>query len=245
MQLMDTCNAASRDWVPPVLEVHLWDYSYCPNKGLEWPAHWPTLGSTDKPYVMMERKSSVAGRAFSAFLPSSERAEVDKMMAHIRSSSRACVLFEGIKYSAIMRVPLPGERHWLGNKCGSAALPETVLPQSPPVLVVHMSNPWAMVLGAEAPPLVVYEDGLCVMAGACKCTQIKFDLKEWVSLLDVLGSLSEAEYSASDCTDQPHYSWTYWSEPGNVSTRKTISVYGDLHRFVQQAGPIPESFLTE
>jgi hypothetical protein len=35
----------SREWVPKYVEVMLWDYSYAPDRSIQWPSQWPSLDS--------------------------------------------------------------------------------------------------------------------------------------------------------------------------------------------------------
>lgn len=246
-----------------MVELHLWDYNYCPNAGIAWPSHWPVAeegeeeapgvprapGGTrvyrqaDKPLMCVEVKSSVTGRAFSVFLPEKEREEATRIITRVLREDRMCVVFGGIKYSAIMRVPLPGEEWWLRKGCASSHLPPELLPRTPPVLVLQMPDPWATAMGSEAPALVVYSDGLAVFGGT-KCMRFNTGtFAPWDALLALLKEMPASHASLSNWTDQPETIWSFWGVPGDDSTKKRISVYGDMQGHVNEYGPIPDNIL--
>lgn len=241
-------------WTHSIVEMYLWDYSYCPNAGIEWPATWPDASGSPvvvgqnkifrqegRPYMCVERKSSVQGRAFSVMLPATELVEAQKIAKRLREEDRMCVVFHGIKYSAMMRFPMPGEKYWKGQECPSAMLPASVFDQPTPILVLEMPNPWAMVMGAEAPLLIVYSNGAAILAGS-KTLSLDEGIAPWKKLLGLLRNAAESSSSISYCTDQTCFRWIFWERPGDDSSKKTISVYGDLREYVE-AHPIPKEIL--
>jgi hypothetical protein len=110
------------------------------------------------------------------------------------------------------------------------------------VHVLQMPDPWAQVMGSEAPAVVLYEGGLCLLAGT-KSVMVDLHSGPCATVLQQLATMTAGRYSATYCTDQPSYSWIYWAVPGDASTKKVVSVYGDMTGFVAEAGPIPDDYL--
>lgn len=264
-KLLLAVREGSREWSCPVVELHLWDYSYCPNAGIEWPEHWPdtreqqvagpiiplappgpghlkVYRQEDKPIMCVEKTASTQGRAFSVFLLATETPLVDKITERLRTEDRQCVVFErGIKYAAIKRVPLPGEQFWLGPNCPSSRIPPSILDTVlEPILVLECPDPWAMVLGSGAPALVVYRNGLAILGGSRCITFDETNSAQWTQLLGMLHEIEESSSSLTLGTDQTSFRWKFWPIAG--AEPKKVSVYGNMRRYVEKH-PIPDHIL--
>lgn len=92
----------AKPWVPPYIEVMLWDYDYAPDASILWPSKWPTL---DSPRV---RKR---GDSFSVYLDGAELQALRDFVA--TRKEKGAVEVSGRKYAIGYRFTFPSESIWM------------------------------------------------------------------------------------------------------------------------------------
>jgi hypothetical protein len=101
MLLSQFAAANAAEWVPPQVEVFIWDYDYAPDESIHWPAHWPGL---DAPTTVKRAEG------YSLFLPGSERKAVLAFLA--TRKERGAVEIGGRKWAASVHPIFPGADVW-------------------------------------------------------------------------------------------------------------------------------------
>jgi hypothetical protein len=107
-----------------------------------------------------------------------------------------------------------------------AAARESEVPA--PVLILIETNPWGMVMGADAPAFALYEDGRTIYRTGSGYRSVKLspgELNRFVESLE-LGSLTGlgGGYTATESTDQPRNLLLVYGRKDPIF----ISVYGSL-----------------
>jgi hypothetical protein len=95
--------AEAKEWVPPFVEVTLWDYSSASEVSIHWPKAWPGLKSD-------RAKRRVDG--YSIFLDGTLLPELRTFLATQRE--KGAVEIAGKKWEASYRHTFPNEPVWLG-----------------------------------------------------------------------------------------------------------------------------------
>ncbi len=91
----------SQPWMPPYVEVMLWDYSNAPDASISWPARWPSLTS---PRTLKRRE------AYSIFLDGSQLPALREFLA--RQKAKGAIEIEHKKMVAAYRFAFPSEPVW-------------------------------------------------------------------------------------------------------------------------------------
>jgi hypothetical protein len=100
--LCDYSAPDAKPWVPPFIEVMLWDYSYAPEASIIWPTKWPKLDSP---------RTWKRGDDYSVFLDGTELQPLKDFLA--TGTEKGAVEVEGKKFAAAFRFTYPSEPVWM------------------------------------------------------------------------------------------------------------------------------------
>jgi len=91
----------SSEWTPRYVEVMLWDYSYAPERSIQWPKEWPSLTS---------ERVIKRGDSYSIFLDGSLQPALERFLA--TRKPKGAVEVDGRKMAVSYRAAFPGEPIW-------------------------------------------------------------------------------------------------------------------------------------
>lgn len=95
-----------KPWDPGYVEVSFSDYSYAPEKSVQWPGSWPSLTSP----LVRGVKGWVIEKVM--IFPSQNLAQLDSLLEE--SPGLRAIEINGWKASVDYHWPLPGEKYWTG-----------------------------------------------------------------------------------------------------------------------------------
>jgi len=228
----------STNWLPEKIEVLIWPYEYAPDDPpAKWPSDWPDCSHPT---------SKQRGDSWSIFLDSVHLPELRNVTKNIRQKQAISV--SGKKWAISYRAPFPSEKFWM-NK--TLVQPDDIQP----VIVFICPDPWAMVIGSDAPTFSLLANGVVYYKTKEGVNTKKFDIAPDSTvdnlLQAVLGNevmhhmteflkLEKDYYSISSWTDQQCPSIKFWYKTGPMNddttkwTLKSVSVYG-LSNFLLQS----------
>lgn len=94
--------ADAKPWVPPYIEVMLWDYDYAPDASIIWPSKWPKLNSP---------RTRKRGDSFSVYLDGTELQPLRDFVA--TRKEKGAVAVSGRKFAIDYRFTFPSEPIWM------------------------------------------------------------------------------------------------------------------------------------
>ena len=100
--LCDYLVPDAKPWVPPYIEIMLWDYNYAPDTSIIWPSKWPKLDSP---------RARKRGHSFSIYLDGTELRPLRDFAA--TRKEKGAVEISGRKFALDYRCTFPSEPIWM------------------------------------------------------------------------------------------------------------------------------------
>jgi hypothetical protein len=96
-------NGRARPWLPPKIEVMVWDWSDARGTPARWPMGWPDVKSPDT----IARPNGL----HSVFLSAAHFTQLEELARRLRRGQ--AILMNGKKWTISYRIPFPDERRWM------------------------------------------------------------------------------------------------------------------------------------